>query len=1170
MRKFTLLVVMLVMAAAGGWAQQFSYTDGWGKPGFNLADSQNTGVQMVFSVPGFTMEDLDVKGMVMKNINLPGTFLFNDEGMPNLPGKGAYVAIPNGAKPKFRIVSQRTDLIHNVEIAPAPRIPLDNDRNPLDYTPNAQVYSTDAWYPASPVKISEVTQIRGVDVVIVGVTPFQYNPVTKDLLVYTDLKVDIEFEGGDGQFGNTAFRSTWFDPMMKSNIINYSSLPAVDYNARMQSYGDKPLTDECEYIILTPTGPDFLAWADSLKKWRTEQGILTKIFTVDDVGGNTTQAIEAWIDNAYNTWTIKPVACLILADYGNDGSKNVISPLLPHSGGYPNFASDNKYADVNNDQLPDIVFSRITANNASELDIMCSKVLDYERNPPVDPDFYDKPITALGWQTERWFQLCSEIVGGFFRNEYNKHPRRINAIYQGTPGTQWSTATNTATIVNYFGPSGLGYIPQQPNQMPCCWNGGTATQINNAIDSGAFMIMHRDHGNYTEWGEPAYSTSWAIQLKNTALTYVFSINCETGAYHRSSDCLGEKFHRQFKNGHNAGSLGFIAPTETSYSFVNDTFVWGMMDNMWPNFMPAEYTFPESRGICPAFGHAAGKYFLQRSNWPYNTSNKVITYQMFHMHGDAFQVLYSEIPQALTVTHDPQINYGSTTFTIQTNDSAFIALTMGDQILATGYGSATGPVTLTIPVLPVGSMVKITATKTNFFRYTDEVEVVSENVVANFSAANTDVCVGSTIDFTDMSSGNPTQWAWEFQGGEPAVSSAPNPTGIRYDQPGDYNVTLTVSKTGSPASTITKNAYIHVSNFPTADFQDAEGCPGVPVQFTDMSIPNGGTITNWKWTFGDIASGSADTSYVQNPEHTYAEPGTYTVELTVTSNGLCINAKQKVVAVYSLPEVPAKPAGNENLCKNATGIAYTTESTIGADTYVWMVEPDSAGTIEGTGTTGTLSLKDGFTGNFTVKVQGENQCGKGLISEDLAITVIDKPVAPAKPAGPDTVNLNKVQSSQFTIAEVPGALSYTWNLTPAEAGTLAADGLTATVNWNTDYRGNASVTALASNTCGNSPDAEAKTIHLYSNVGVSEPAGIGIEVYPNPSNGKFSLAITAATGKVDISLINTLGVTLYSETNVKVNGNLRKNLDLSSLPKGVYTLKVEGGNLSNTIKVVIGR
>ena len=68
---------------------------------------------------------------------------------------------------------------------------------------------------------------------------------------------------------------------------------------------------------------------------------------------------------------------------------------------------------------------------------------------------------------------------------------------------------------------------------------------------------------------------------NNELPFIFSINCQTGAYHRSAECFAEKFHRYTYNGQNSGALGLIAATEVSYSFVNDTYVWGLYDNMFP-------------------------------------------------------------------------------------------------------------------------------------------------------------------------------------------------------------------------------------------------------------------------------------------------------------------------------------------------------------------------------------------------------------------------------------------------------------------------------------------------------------------------------------------------------------------------------------------------------------
>ncbi|MHC1776576.1 MAG: C25 family cysteine peptidase [Lentimicrobium sp.] len=697
-------------------AQNFSYPDAWNKHGFVLQANNPDFVEINFSVSSFSLEDLSVEGKIMKDISLPGSFLFNNEGAPDLPGNGKLIAIPQGSQPLIEIITSRTEVIRGVEIAPAPRIPKDDENVPLDYVKNEEIYSRNAYYPAEPVVISNIMKIRGVDAVMLGITPFQYNPVTKELMVYRDLKARITFSGGNGQYGDNRLRSRWWDPILEDALFNLTSLPAIDYNRNISSGGPSEDTG-AEYLIITPNGADFIRWADSIKKFRTEQGITTLVRTLSQVGGNTTTAIETYINNAYNTWTIPPAAILLLGDYGTDANSSVVSPI------YDSYCvSDNIYGDVDGDHLPEITMARITANNAAQLQVMVSKFLNYERNPPTSFDFYDHPITALGWQTERWFQICSETVGGFWKNAQGKNPVRINEVYDGSPASDpWSNATNTSTVVSYFGPSGLGYIPSTPQALGG-WTGGNATAINNAINSGSFMLQHRDHGGETGWGEPSYVSSNIDGLANTDLTYIMSINCLTGKYNYSSECFAEKFHRYTYGGNNAGALGIMAASEVSYSFVNDTYVWGMYDNMWPDFMPAEGTTPASRGVMPAFGNSAGKIFLAQSNWPYNTSNKEVTYNLFHHHGDAFLTVYSEVPQYLSVVHNPVIYAGTTSFSVTANAGSLIALTVNGEIIGTGTGTGS-PVNIMIPSQVPPNQVVVTITKQNYYRYRSLVDVI---------------------------------------------------------------------------------------------------------------------------------------------------------------------------------------------------------------------------------------------------------------------------------------------------------------------------------------------------------------------------------------------------------------------------------------------------------------
>jgi len=1177
MKQIAVLFSLMLAVLFGIQAQQFTYSESWGNAGFNLVAAGSSAIEVVYSVPFFALDDQTVNGEVLKNIMLPGNFLFNDPGAPNLPGHGQYIAIPQGSAPSLRIISQQTEVIHHVEIIPAPVIPTDIDDNPLQYIRNMNIYGKDALYPVSPVTLSDVVHIRGADAVILGITPFQYNPVTKDLIVYRDLRIAIDCEGGTGVYGDDRLRSQYWDGLLSDVLLNYSTLPQIDYGARMTQYlQDNSRNDECEYIIISPTGDDFIRWADSIARFRNEQGILTHVFTIDEIGGNTADAIENFINNAYNTWNMPPVACLLMGDYGSDGSTNITSEVRnDHPNGYNPYITDNGFSDVTGDLLPDVIFARMTANNDAQLNTFITKFLSYERTPETDTAFYNHPITALGWQTERWFQLCSEIVGGYFKHVKGRQPNRINAIYEGTPGSVWSTAPNTNTVVNYFGPNGLGYIPATPAELGG-WTGGNASQITSAINAGAFFIQHRDHGLVTGWGEPSYSNSNISQLSSNKLIHVFSINCQTGKFNTSGECFGEKFHRHTSSGNNAGALSFTGPTEASYSYVNDIFVWGMIDYLWPDFMPAKPSAVALRGILPAFGVAAGKYFLQASNWqpPGYNDVKPITYRLFHHFGDAFSCLYDTVPATLDVTHDSVIAYGSTTFTITATDSSFIALSNDGELLATAWGAGTTPVVMTIPVLPEGTIIKVVVTMRNCFRYEDLVPVTDDILIADFVASETQFCDSTVIGFTDLSGGSPEAWEWTFEGGTPSTSTEQNPSNIQYNTVGAFSVTLTVTK-GVDNSTETKTDYIQVFHTPAVYFEEAPLCENTPVEFTDLTDPNGGTITGWDWNFGDPASGTNNTSALQNPTHSYKDAGTFTVTLLATNNGGCTVAYSKDIVIGSAPDQASPPEGDTTLCQASAGTIFTTEGAPQATSYQWTLDPAEAGTLEGAGTEVTLNLSETFFGPATLGVSGVNDCGTGLISILLSLNVMEVLPAPIDPpAGPDVVDLKDVTTSDYEIAPVTGAIGYDWMLDPDNAGSIApanAEGTVATVTWNPDFRGTASITVAGQSDECTGLYSAANVVTVKNTLGINEFNAYNISVYPNPNAGKFNLVLnTSEQSVVSIKIFNILGTQVYTEGNVAVFHNLTKTVDLSSLPKGIYHLKVEGTRGISIIRIVIDR
>ena len=85
----------------------------------------------------------------------------------------------------------------------------------------------------------------------------------------------------------------------------------------------------------------------------------------------------------------------------------------------------------------------------------------------------------------------------------------------------------------------------------------------------------------------------------------------------------------------------------------------------------------------------------------------------------------------------------------------------------------------------------------------------ENILTgDFKADTSIVPINGSLDFTDLSVGDPTVWEWEFEGADPSGSESQNPTGIKYNRYGLYDVTLVV-KNEIGTDTIIKLDYIKV-------------------------------------------------------------------------------------------------------------------------------------------------------------------------------------------------------------------------------------------------------------------------------------------------------------------------------------------------------------------------
>ena len=344
-----------------------------------------------------------------------------------------------------------------------------------------------------------------------------------------------------------------------------------------------------------------------------------------------------------------------------------------------------------------------------------------------------------------------------------------------------------------------------------------------------------------------------------------------------------------------------------------------------------------------------------------------------------------------------------------------------------------------------SLTTITSTGPSTATRTDLITVTEAETppTAFFSADLTSGGAPLLVTFMDQSvEGNAPidSWLWNF--GDPASGSQntrteQNPSHL-YEAPGMYTVTLTVT-TQNGSDTETQVDFITVvgpDTPPTADFSSDTTTGDVPlsVAFTDDSFAGSSPITAWLWTFGDPASGAANTSTIENPSHTYNETGAYTVSLTVrTLDGLHTTTKEDYVSVSS-PLPVAEFSADSTSGKPPFTVTFTDQSLPGVSpitSWFWNFGDPASGAANASSAQNPSHTYNDL-GSYTVSLmvttaEGSDTLAKiEFITAEVPVTKISS-TSPAM--GEDGVTVTRETVVRFENPLDPGSVT---------AGTITAE------------------------------------------------------------------------------------------------------------------------------------
>lgn len=329
-------------------------------------------------------------------------------------------------------------------------------------------------------------------------------------------------------------------------------------------------------------------------------------------------------------------------------------------------------------------------------------------------------------------------------------------------------------------------------------------------------------------------------------------------------------------------------------------------------------------------------------------------------------------------------------------------------------------------------------------------------VANFTATGGFGCSPLTVVFNNTSSPNANSFAWQFPGGNPAFSTASNPTVI-YSSPGVYSVNLTATNNAG-SSNVTQTNFVTVETIPSPNFVASNN--GASFNFSNASAG----ATAYSWNFGD-----SQTSTLENPNHYYLADGTYTVVLTASN--ACGTATSTQTVTVTTPPVANFTAAGNNGCAPIT-VTFNNTSSSNAAGFSWQFP----GGDPASSTDSNPVVNYTTPGIYAVILTASNAAGNSTVTQTDFVVAGGEPTA---------IFLTAVNGAELTLNNTSsGATSYLWDF---------GDGLTSTQEAPTHtYSADGSYTIVltSSNNCGTATSTQTVLVVTapVANFAVSATAG----------------------------------------------------------------------------------
>ena len=578
-------------------------------------------------------------------------------GEPMLPQIFKLLDVPAEAVVNVKSVKFKKEVInlndHFKGLKVLPATPSQRkDQDKILPIADENIYNKNAFVNNSLVETEIEGWLRAYRIGKLIIKPFNYNPQTNQLEVYTDIDIVIEFSGAD--YSKTQSIKERYSSIFYNFDNRIITTTRINQKELLQ---DLPI----KLIIVYPDDLH-TTLLDDYKEWKERQGFDVEMAPLSDVG-STVEDIKSWLQNYYNNSENPQDFILFIGDIDQMPVK-----MMSASGG--THASDLYYCEYTGDYLPEVYWGRISADNTTELDNALDKILKYEKLEFSNTDYLNRTLLVAG-NDESFEDAHGNGHIYYAENVYlsEDYGFETTALYQDPP----SGANYHQTIIN-------------------------------VINQGASFANYTAHCSSNGWADPSFDIADVNSLEENGMYGVWIGNCCLSNKFDEDDAFSEVALRAS----NKGTVAYLGGSNSTYWDEDYWWAVGLTSNIY-----SEPTYDQTgRGLYDALFHTQANEVNDPSTWGITTaqmiyygnmaveesasSRKEYYWQIYQVMGDPTLVPYVGIPENIVLSVDPVI-MGSNTVSINTSPYTYITVYMNGERIGTGITGSEGSVTITTDV-----------------------------------------------------------------------------------------------------------------------------------------------------------------------------------------------------------------------------------------------------------------------------------------------------------------------------------------------------------------------------------------------------------------------------------------------------------------------------------------